>query len=132
MVVDSSVVLALLWGEPFAEWAGRRLNEHRDDLVISAGNLTEVLIRLRARTPDRVEELRERLASHGLRCLPLDERQADIAAQARLRYTRLNLGDCFAYALSVVEDCPILTLDEDFRGVDRPLVMPVQPEPESP
>jgi uncharacterized protein with PIN domain len=34
------------------------------------------------------------------------------------------LGDCFAYALAKVEQCPILTLDEDFRGIDVDVVMP--------
>lgn len=44
---------------------------------------------------------------------------ADIAARARLTFP-LNLGDCFAYALARAEQCPILTLDEDFRAVDVP------------
>ena len=37
---------------------------------------------------------------------------------------QLNFGDCFAYALALVEDCPILTVDEGFRAVDCRLVMP--------
>ena len=36
----------------------------------------------------------------------------------------LNLGDCFAYALAVAQDSPILTLDADFRAVDRPVIRP--------
>ena len=46
-----------------------------------------------------------------------------MAAEARLRYP-LNLGDCFAYALAVEQGTSILTLDTDFRAVDRPVVMP--------
>ena len=44
-------------------------------------------------------------------------------AAARLRYP-LNLGDCFAYALSAAENCPILTLDSDFQKCDRPILFP--------
>ena len=39
-------------------------------------------------------------------------------------HRRLNLGDCFACALSEVEDCGIITLDADFKSVGRPVVMP--------
>jgi uncharacterized protein with PIN domain len=46
-----------------------------------------------------------------------------LAAAARLKFP-LNLGDCFAYALSAIENQPILTLDEDFRRCDRPLLIP--------
>ena len=42
-------------------------------------------------------------------------RQA-LAVAARLRWP-LNLGDCFAYALAIREESPILTLDEDFLRV---------------
>lgn len=63
------------------------------------------------------------LLSSGIRFIPPDVQQARIAAEARLRYP-LNLGDCFAYALASVEDCPILALDGDFRSVDVPVLTP--------
>jgi uncharacterized protein with PIN domain len=50
-------------------------------------------------------------------------RQAEIAAVARLRFP-LNLGDCFAYALARDEDCPLLTLDRDFRRTDITVISP--------
>ena len=36
----------------------------------------------------------------------------------------INLGDCFAYALAVTENLPLLTLDSDFRAVDIPVILP--------
>jgi uncharacterized protein with PIN domain len=48
---------------------------------------------------------------------------AFIAARARQRFP-LNLGDCFAYALAVTENLPILTLDTGFLGVDVPVILP--------
>jgi uncharacterized protein with PIN domain len=36
----------------------------------------------------------------------------------------LNLGDCFAYALAVVEDCPVLALDQSFHKTDCRIVSP--------
>jgi len=90
---------------------------------MSTVNLTEVLIRVRDRQPQMYESIRSELLAGGIRFVPPDVRQAEIAAEARLRFP-LNLGDCFAYALAVAEECPILTLDRDFRAVDRPLLLP--------
>jgi ribonuclease VapC len=124
MVVDTSVLLAIFFDEPHGEWAAARLAEHAAELRMSTVNLTETLIRLRDRQPKSFDKLEAEILTSGIRFVPPDVRQAQIAAEARLRYP-LNLGDCFAYALAVVEDCPILTMDSDFHSADRPLVIPV-------
>lgn len=36
----------------------------------------------------------------------------------------LKLGDCFAYALAKTENCPLLTLDRDFRATDIAALLP--------
>lgn len=88
---------------------------------MSTVNLTETLIRLQDRQPHLRAEISERLLTSGIRFVPPDVQQAQIAASARLRLP-LNLGDCFAYALATVEGCPILPLDRDFRSIDIPVV----------
>lgn len=123
MVVDTSAVLAILFDEPHASWAAEALNAHAGELRMSTVNLTEVLIRVTDRQPHLAHEMETMLLDAGMRFVPPDVEQARLASQARLRYP-LNLGDCFAYALAVVEDCAILTLDNDFRRTDRPLVIP--------
>ncbi len=123
MVVDTSVLLAVFFAEPLGPWASERLTEHALALRMSTVNLTEALIRLRDRQPQLYPELEEQLLSSGIRFLPPDIAQARIAAEARLRYP-LNLGDCFAYALAVREDCPLLTLDRDFANLDCPVILP--------
>ncbi|OHB75479.1 MAG: hypothetical protein A2Z34_08990 [Planctomycetes bacterium RBG_16_59_8] len=123
MIVDTSVILSLLFDEKHAEWSERQLQEHATELRMSTVNLAEVLIRLHDRRRSMSEELEEMLSGRGIRFIPPDEKQARIAAEARFRYP-LNLGDCFVYALASVEKCPILTLDKDFRRIDLPVVMP--------
>ena len=123
MVVDTSVLLAIFFAEADGEWAARKLAEHAPDLRMSTVNLTETLIRIRDQQPQNYEVVERELLASGIRFVPPDVEQAKIAAEARLRYP-LNLGDCFAYALAIVEDCPILTRDGDFRAVDRPVVLP--------
>lgn len=125
MVVDTSVLLAIFFAEPFGEWAAARLAENAGELRMSTVNLTETLIRVRDRQPHLFEKIEEELLNSGIRFIPPDVQQARIAAEARLRYP-LNLGDCFAYALATVEDLPILAIDRDFRSVDRPVVSPAK------
>ena len=126
MVVDTSVLLAIFFDEPHGKWAAERLTEHAPELRMSTVNLTETMIRVRDRQPQLYEKIEAELLSSGIRFVPPDVRQAQIAAEARLRYP-LNLGDCFAYALAVAEECSILALDEDFRSVDRPVLLPASP-----
>lgn len=123
VVVDSSVFLAILFAEPHAEWAAGQLQAHASELRMSTVNLSEILIRVRDRQPQLYEELEEQVLTSGIRFVPPDVRQARIVAEARLRFP-LNLGDCFAYALAVVEACPILAIDGDFRSVDLPVLQP--------
>lgn len=123
MVVDTSIILGIFFDEPHAAWAIARLEERRGTLSMSTVNLTEALIRIRDRQPHLADALEARLLEGGIRFVPPDVTQARIAAAARLRFP-LNLGDCFAYALAVAEDSEILTLDRDFRAVDRPVLLP--------
>ena len=58
-----------------------------------------------------------------IRFIPPDREQAELAAEARLRFP-LNFGDCFAYALARSTGLPPLTLDSDFRALDVPVILP--------
>lgn len=123
MVVDTSVVLAIFFEERHGAWAAKQLSDHAPLLRMSTVNLAETLIRVRDRQPTLADDLEGRLLTSGIRFVPPDTAQARTAAGARLRFP-LNLGDCFAYALAVAEDCPIIAIDEDFRVIDRPVIMP--------
>ncbi|CAN5691300.1 hypothetical protein BH09PLA1_BH09PLA1_33410 [soil metagenome] len=90
---------------------------------MSTVNLAEALIRVRGTQMNLADDSEQRLLSSGIRFIPPDEKQAIEAARARLRFP-LNLGDCFVYALAVAVDAPIITLDADFRNLDRPVLLP--------
>jgi ribonuclease VapC len=123
MVVDTSVVLAVFFDEPHGAWAATQLGQHAATLRMSTVNLAESLIRIRDRQPTLADDLESRLLTSGIRFVAPDTAQARTAAWARTRFP-LNLGDCFAYALAVAEECSILAIDRDFRVVDRPVVRP--------
>jgi ribonuclease VapC len=126
VVVDTSALLAVFFAEEHAGWAVARLTEHAAELRMSTVNLAELLIRIRDRQPQLFDTIRTEVLESGIRFVAPDARQAEIAAAARFRFP-LNLGDCFAYALAVAEECPILTCDRDFRSLDRPVLLPGSP-----
>jgi ribonuclease VapC len=123
LVVDSSALLAVLFDEPDAGRVVEQMNAYAGALKMSTVNLAEVLIHVRDRRPARYAEIEARIMSGGVVFVPPDAEQARTAAEALLRFP-INLGDCFAYALAVAEDCPILSLDPDFKKTDRPVLMP--------
>lgn len=125
MVIDTSTALSFLFQESSAEWVLQQIDLHHGPLLMSTVNLAETMILLRSRLLEGADQLESSLLSSGIDFVPPTIEQARIAAAARLKYP-LNLGDCFAYALSASENCTLLTLDEDFRRCDRPLLMPAR------
>ena len=123
MVVDTSVLLAVFFNEKHGPWAADRLQENSRRLRMSTVNYAEVLILLQDRQPHLFGAMREAIETSAIRLVPPSKVQAEIAAAAWLRYP-LNLGDCFAYALAVEEDCPLLTLDRAFRRTDLEVILP--------
>jgi len=123
MVLDTSVVLAVFFKEKYSDWAIEQMNQHARELRMSTVNLTETLIHLQDRQPQLFLSLEDKLLYNGIRFVAPDVEQSRIAAQARMKFP-LNLGDCFAYALAIQEDCPILTLDKDFHVLTHTIIHP--------
>jgi ribonuclease VapC len=123
VVVDTSALLAVFFNEKNGPWVLDHLQANSGDLTMSTVNYAEVLILVQDRQPEACKEIRAAIETSSIRLIPPTERQAEIAADARLRYP-LNLGDCFAYALAKDEDRALLTLDRDFRRIDLTVILP--------
>lgn len=124
MVLDTSAVLAVFFKEKHGNWVVEKMNQHARELRMSTINLTEILIHIKDRQPQLFSTLEDKLLHNGIRFVAPDIEQSRIAAEARMKFP-LNLGDCFAYALAIKEDCPILTLDKDFKMLNHPIIIPV-------
>lgn len=124
MIVDTSALLASLFGEEKGIWVEDQLNRFRGSLMMSTVNMAEVFILLREKQPTLFSELRKTLFRIPIRFIPLTESQAELAATARHKYASLNFGDCFAYALAKEEESPLLTLDGGFKNTDLKVLMP--------
>lgn len=124
MIIDSSAVFALLYGEPHAE---RVL-----DVALTAPTLRmsvatwveagAVALRRTATTPRQVDELLRELR---VEFVPVDMDQARVARDAHRRFgpssrsrARLNFGDWFSYALAVTSGDALLFVGDDFTHTD--------------
>lgn len=122
IVVDSSVFVAIIAGEPDAEALSRSLAlaERR---IMSAGTYLECAIVAERRFGGRAE-LDAWLARRDIGIAIIDAALARIAADAFARYGKgrhpagLNFGDCFAYALAASLGAPLLFKGNDFARTD--------------
>lgn len=123
IVVDASAVLAIMLFEEDAERFVAALAKNRGG-VMSAVNYWEVLVRMEGlfgRTG--VERAELFIEDTRIRVEPADRPSALAAASASARFKgraggRLNLGDCFAYALAMREGDGLLYKGDDFPRTD--------------
>ncbi len=124
MVLDTSALVAVLFGEPERDRFIELLADAVDPLI-SAATLLEASIVMQAKTgADGVADLDELLAAAAVRCVALDSAQAYLARDAFARYGKgrasagLNFGDCCSYALARATDRPLLFKGGDFSQTD--------------
>lgn len=128
IVVDSSAVVAILFGESSAEALSVCLATDPDRVMSVASYLeTGTVLAGRRRTDkDRaITDLDAFLDTAGITLAPVDGRQIRSAPSARIRFGRgmghgglLNFGDAFSYALAVSHDAPLLFVGDDFGTTD--------------
>ncbi|HST74724.1 MAG TPA: type II toxin-antitoxin system VapC family toxin [Acetobacteraceae bacterium] len=130
MFVDASAIIAILTGEPEADALADRLDEARAPITSPVAVFEAALGLSRKRhasVAEAVADVRELLAAAGIRVIPLTDREAETALDASARYgkgrghpARLNMGDCFAYAMAKNHRVPLLFKGDDFSKTDIP------------
>ena len=121
MIIDTSALVAILTAEPEA---ARFTAAVADAPVrrISAATYVEACLVLGPRG-FRLD-LDEYIARIAIEIVPVTVQQARAAADASARFgkghhpARLNLGDCFSYALAKTSDEPLLFKGDDFTQTD--------------
>lgn len=127
IVVDTSAVVAVLWGEAGSEEIQRHLLENQ--CVMSAATRVELGIVVEAKVGAAGTQLLEELLNRAeVEVVAVD---ADTAAEALICWRRfgkgrhpagLNFGDTFSYALARRLGQPLLFVGDDFAQTD--LVVP--------
>lgn len=126
IAVDSSALIAILFGEPLGEACFRVVEQN--DLIMSSATLTEALIVCIARGRD--SELVGLIEAAEIDIQPHTAQLAYQSGEAFRRWGKgrhsasLNYGDCCAYALAKSWNCPLLYIGNDFgqTGIASALV----------
>ncbi|MEQ8401137.1 MAG: type II toxin-antitoxin system VapC family toxin [Roseitalea porphyridii] len=126
MIVDASAVVAFVMKEEGSSIYEPYLFSDTVPLLISAVNWWEVHARIiRHDQPDATRSLQLFHRGTRLKFAPIDKDQTNAAIEAFRRFgkgrghpARLNLGDCFAYALAKTRSEPLLFKGDDFRHTD--------------
>ena len=123
MTLDSSALIAILFGEP----------GHLDlvDQILSAGavrvtapTLVETSLVFAARRKATANDVRALVQELGVTVVPFGERDWHAAVDAFLRFGRgrhraaLNFGDCLAYAAAANANDSLLFVGDDFAQTD--------------
>jgi ribonuclease VapC len=124
MVIDTSALFAIAANEPERE-TFIELIEADGTVFCSAVTYVESVMVLTGRSKRlaraRIDEL---LRLFGIEIVPISQALTDAAVDAFDRFgkgrhhARLNLADCFSYALAKSRELPLLFKGEDFSNTD--------------
>ena len=127
MVVDTSAILAVLFGEPERDAFATAISEAGVRMISSVNAFESVVVLLARKGAAGMRELDLLLHVAAFDVVPFDDTQLRLARDAYQRYGKghhpagLDLGDCCAYALSRQSGDPLLFKGNDLARTD---VMP--------
>ena len=124
MVVDTSALIAILFGEPETEsFVQALVNDPKK--MISAFNILESAIVVEAKKGEAGGRELDLLVHRArIEIIALNSDQVELALAAWRKYGRgnhpagLNIGDCCAYALAKYSGEPLLFKGKDFSQTD--------------
>jgi ribonuclease VapC len=124
MIIDTSAIIAILFGEDDAEIYAEAITR-ADSCRISAATFVETAVVVEAQTRNNGgRQFDAFIRRAGIAIEPVTEEQAHIARQAFIDFGKgshpagLNYGDCFSYALAKAAREPLLFKGKDFAKTD--------------
>ena len=123
MVVDTSALIAILFDEPEKSMFASAIDSAHDPKVSAVTRVETMMVYLGRRQSDPADVV-DLVDILGLKTVDVDRAQADRALDAFARFgkgrhpARLNLGDCFAYALAASLNEALLFKGSDFLKTD--------------
>lgn len=124
MIVDTSALVAILYGEPEAEAFTRLIHDAAISRISVANHLELSIVIEKQLGQEGTRQADAFLRRAGIKIEPVTVEQGHLARQAFLDFGKgrhragLNFGDCFAYALAKEFDEPLLFKGKDFPETD--------------
>lgn len=123
IALDTSALIAIALNEPEEDDFIRLIA--LQGALIGTPTLLETALVLKRRLPDFADSFLKIIWTHqDIQTVPFCERMLDAAQTAFMSYGKgrhpaaLNFGDCMAYAVAKVRDCPLLFKGQDFTRTD--------------
>ncbi len=127
MILDTSVLLAILFGESDAPKWLKVISEHKmEGLYMSVANYLEAVLLIDSfKDPSLVANLEDLIEILNIQLEPVSVNQSKIAREANLLFgknasskAKLNFGDLFAYSLAKDLKKPLLFKGNDFTHTE--------------
>jgi ribonuclease VapC len=124
MIVDASALLAIVLREQDSDRYAQAISDAVDDSLISPINYVEAAIRADKLGEEVGLALDEIMLTGNVRIAAVTREQTYLAREAYRKFgkgnhpAKLNLGDCFAYALAKARNERLLFKGDDFRLTD--------------
>lgn len=124
MVIDTSAIVAILFGEDDAERFTAAIEADPERLMSAASVLEASIVVERELGEEGGRELDFLLLKAGIETVAFNEKQLRVARHAFRTYGKgrhaagLNFGDCFSYAASKTTGEPLLFKGADFAMTD--------------
>lgn len=125
MIVDTSAIVAIALNEPDRDRLIDALLDEADPKMSAATAVEVAAVLIRRMAPEDFRRVQRLIDQLGIRTVPFDDDHAASAIRAYRDFgrgsghrARLNLGDCYSYALADVTGEPLLYVGEDFSHTD--------------
>ncbi|MGD0731391.1 MAG: type II toxin-antitoxin system VapC family toxin [Terracidiphilus sp.] len=125
MILDTSAIIAILQYEPEAAGFAQAVEKNRPVRVSAANWLEAAVVVDGNRSLALSRSFNQFLREAQVEIEPVTAHKAELAREAYRAFGRgsghrahLNFGDCFAYALAVDRDEPLLFKGRDFASTD--------------
>lgn len=124
MVIDSSALLSILLEEEDHALYARAIDSDINRFMSTATFVESSIVVEKRRGAEGLMRLDQLILRTAIELVPVDTIQAHIARSAYRLYGKgrhraaLNFGDCFAYALAMTSNEPLLFKGNDFSRTD--------------
>ncbi|MFZ3237340.1 MAG: type II toxin-antitoxin system VapC family toxin [Stellaceae bacterium] len=124
MVIDTSAIVAVLFDEPERATFDRLIARDGVRLISAVARVEAAFVVEGRKGAEGQERLARFFQLTGAEIVPVSVQQSELAVEAFRRFgkgrhpARLNIGDCFAYALAKATREPLLYKGGDFALTD--------------
>ena len=124
MVIDTSALVSMLLKEEGSDFFLDHMLDADAPILSTATGLELFRVVSRRMGAAGVAELSELMQACDVKASPFTTAQLHWAEHASLHFNKLNMGDCYSYALAKDKRLPLLFKGDDFQQTDLELICP--------